>query len=455
MNKPYTNSQSPRYGARSLCDLARRFMLAISIVSMMLIAGIGHAETQDVDRILVIINDEVITQSELEHQMRKAKQNIAQQKITAPSDDLIRKQVLERIIVEKIQLQLAQRMGMIISDKELEDTINRIIEGNKLSQKEFYKKIEQEGTELSEFRDELRQQLLLQKLVDQQIKRRISVSENEVDQFLHNRDRLLGGSDAYNLSHIMIPIPESASPAKLQELAKRAQEILGKLESGEGFQQTAIAYSRGQEALEGGNLGWRSAGQLPELFATALAKMKPGEISGVLRSPNGFHILKLNDRRSSKTSKTVTQIRARHILLPTNDVLPESDTLKKIESIRQRIINGEDFATMAKSYSQDPLSAVKGGDLGWINPGEMVPEFENALTQLETGKVSQPVHTPFGYHLIQVQERRQQDIGEKLDRAEARKQIHGRKADELYQQWIRQLRDESYIKYLSDEDTDS
>ena len=412
----------------------------------------ARATVEEIDRILVVVNDDIITESELDSQIKTAKQRIAQQKIEAPSDALIRKQVLERAILERIQLQYAQRLGIKISSKDIDDTIDRIAKGNKISKEVFFRNLAKEGTDPPTFREELQRQLLIQRLIDQQIKRRISVSENEVSQFLETRNRLLGGKDAYDLSHIMIPIPESVSPSKLQDINKRAQKILTKLKEGAGFQQTAVAYSSTKEALEGGKLGWRSAGQLPDLFVNALAKMNPGEISDLLRSPNGFHILKLNNRRSSKKSKTVIQNRTRHILLATNDILPASDTLLKIKNIRQQIIDGNDFADMARSYSQDPVSAANGGDLGWVNPGEMVPEFDKALSQLKLNEISQPIRTNFGFHLIRVLERRQQDIGEKLDRADARKQIHARKSDERYQQWIRQLRDEAYIKYISETD---
>ncbi|GMR18135.1 MAG: peptidylprolyl isomerase [Gammaproteobacteria bacterium] len=412
----------------------------------------ARAATQEIDRILVVVNDDIITESELGEQIKMAKEQIAQQNIEAPSDELIRKQVLERTILERIQLQYAQRAGISISDKDIENTIDRIVEGNKVSKEVFFKNLGEKGTDLPTFKNELRRQLIIQKLVDQRIKRQVSISENEVSQFLETRNRLLGGKDAYELSHIMIPIPESASPAKLQNAKKRAQEIFAKLKGGADFQHTAIAYSSAREALEGGKLGWRSAGQLPDLFVGALANMKPGEISDLLRSPNGFHILKLNDRRSSKKSKTVIQHHTRHILLATNDVLPVSDTLLKIKNIRQQIIDGGDFADLARSYSQDPVSAANGGELNWVNPGEMVPEFDKAMSQLKLNEISQPIRTNYGFHLIQVLERRQQDIGEKLDRADARKQIHARKSDERYQQWIRQLRDEAYIKYVSETD---
>lgn len=413
------------------------------------------ASAQNIDRILVVVNDDIITASELDNQIQLTRTHIAKQKIKAPSEELLRAQVLERAIMDRIQLQLAQRMGITVSDKDIEIAIGNIVKRGNMTEKMFSKRLKKEGTALSDFKDDLRQQLLIQKLIDQQIKRRIAVSDNEVEQFLETRNRLLGGKDAYNISHIMIPIPESTSPEKLIAVKKQAERILAELKKGAGFRETAVAHSRGKEALEGGKLGWRNAGQLPELFVNSLAKMRAGEISDLIRSPNGFHILKLHERRTSKKSKTVTQAHTRHILIRTDDVLPTSDALNKIKELRRRIIGGANFESIAKANSQDPGSTVKGGNLGWVNPGEMVPEFDKAMAKLELNEISEPVRTPFGYHLIQVTERRQKDIGDKLDRADARKQIHARKAEERYQQWVRQLRDEAYIKYLPEPEKDA
>lgn len=402
----------------------------------------------ELDRMLVIVNNDVITRTELEERMRDAREQLRQRRIQVPDESLLRKQVLEQMIVESIQVQMAKRRGMQVSDAEVEQTIGRIAASRKLTPEAFLAGLQAQHMTPDQFREQLRHQILIRKLTEREINSRVRVSESEVDFFLQTRAKMMGGQDAYNLSHIIIPIPELANAETIARVRRRAEEVLAAIKQGGDFAQAASAYSRGKEALKGGDLGWRSAGQLPELFLEALANMQPGDVSPLIRSPSGFHILRLNDRRSTNTRKTVTQTRARHILLRTSEIQSEAQTLAKMERIIQRLKEGEDFAALARSHSQDPGSAAKGGDLGWTNPGQMVPEFEKAMNALAIGELSQPVRSQFGFHLIQVLERREKDIGSEVDRAEARRQIRSRKADERYQQWIRRIRDEAFVKFL-------
>ncbi len=404
---------------------------------------------QDIDRIVVIVNDDVITEIEAETRLQETKAQLSAQKIKLPPEPLLRKQVIERMILERAQLQLAERMGIRVSEDEIDQTIEKIAGRNRTTPDNLYKTLGKQGISSTQYREQLREQLIIQQLVERAVNNRITVSTGEIDEFLQRRNKLLGGQDAYNLAHIMVPIPESASPQAIQQAERQAQKIHDILEKGADFQETAIAYSRDKTALEGGELGWRSAGQLPELFLAALETMRRGGISSVLRSPNGFHILRLNDIRSVKKSKKVTQTRARHILLRPNAVRPENEIRRKLIELKQRIEDGDDFAALARAYSEDSVSAANGGDLGWFNPGQMTPRFEKAADALKPKEISAPVKTGFGLHLIQVLERRSRDIGEELDRNEARKQIRARKADERYQQWIRQLRDETYVEFVS------
>ena len=287
-------------------------------------------------------------------------------------------------------------------------------------------------------------------MVENNVHKRITVSDSEVDEFLQQRERLMGGSDAYQLSHIMIPVPEAASSDAISQAQQRARTLHDMLKQGADFQETASAYSKGRNALEGGKLGWKSAGQLPELFLTALQSMRQGDISEILRSPNGFHILKLEAKRSASHSKTVTQTHARHILMRSNEIRTPEQIRQKLQELKERIEQGDDFAKLARAYSEDTVSAANGGDLGWYNPGQMVPEFEKAAAALAPNAISKPIQSPFGYHLIQVLARRQMDIGEQLDRNEARRQIHARKVDERYQQWVRQVRDEAFVEFVDE-----
>ena len=403
------------------------------------------------DRVLVIVNDDAVTESELNRAMASARDQIRQRGIKMP-DDILRKQILERLIINQVQLQLAERRKIHISEQELDQAIEHMARERKQDTATLFAELSKQGIDPAQYRDSLREDLLVQKLVEQHLRNLVKVSPSEVDHFLETRRRLMGGQDAFNVSHIMIPVPETASAEAIAAARKQADAVLARLRAGASFKDVAAAYSRDEKALEGGALGWRTAAQLPELFLKTLIPLKEGDTSEPVRSPNGFHILKLHERRSSSTHKTVTQTRVRHILVRTHKLLPEQDALKKIRELRHRLEAGEDFAAVARAHSDDPVSAAEGGTMGWSSPGQFVPTFERAMDKLAINAISEPVKSPFGYHLIQVLERRQQDIGEDLDRAEAGKQIYARKREEQLQQWVRQLRDEAYVNYLVEGD---
>lgn len=413
-----------------------------------------HAAPVPLDRVVVIVNDDVITETELNQAMAAARQQIQARGIQVPNESLLRKQVIERLVVNQVQLQLAERRKIHVSEQELDQAIERVAGARNQDTGTLFAELARQGIDPAQYRESLREELLVQRLIDQHLQRLVKVSPSEVDHFLETRRRLMGGQDAFNLSHIMIPVPETASAEAIATARKQADAVITKLRAGASFKDVAAAYSRDEKALEGGALGWRTAGQLPDLFLKTLLTMNAGETSEPVRSPNGFHILKLHERRSSSSHKTVTQTRVRHILVRTHKLLPEQDALKKIRALRRRLDAGEDFAELAKAHSDDPVSAAEGGAMGWAIPGQFVPSFEKAMNALEPDTVSPPVKTRFGYHLIQVLERRQQDIGEQLDRAEASKQIYARKREEQLQQWVRQLRDEAYVKFLVEDDQD-
>lgn len=411
----------------------------------------GSAKVLDIDRVLVVVNDDAITAREFQSRLNAVKREITLRKGRIPPDDVLRKQVLDRMIIERLQLQYAERSGVRVADEAVERTLQGMAERNKMSVTQLRQALERDGVSYAAFRESVRSQLVVRQLLERDINARINVAESEVDNFLANQAAQGGISQEFNVSHIVIPIAESATPAVIQEAKKRADELRAKLRAGQDFEQAAVEYSQGQEALEGGKLGWKKSGQLPDLFRAALVKMQPGEISEVLRSPNGFHVLKLNDMRGG-VRKPVNQTHARHILIKTGEFQPQPAALQKIKQIRARIEGGEDFAALARAVSEDTGTNTRGGDLGWVSPGSTVPAFEKAMDALKPGQVSEPVVTQFGAHLIQVIERRRQDVGNERDRAEARQQIHARKADELFEQWVRQLRDEAYVEYRLDSD---
>ncbi len=412
------------------------------------VSGGNPAQVRQIDRILVVVNDDVITQSELDNRLKDIERRIAAQHIQAPSEDVLRKQILDRLIVEHLQLQVAKQLKIGVDKAQLDTAMQNIADQNHLSVPALYKSLAKDGIEPAKFREQIRNQIIIQQLVDREIKDRITVSQSEIDNFLANKSKSAADTE-YNISHILIAIPDSATPDVVQKARLKAEELLTKLRAGESFEQAAIGESQGHNALEGGNLGWKKAGQLPQLFVDALKNMKPGDISNVLQSPNGFHILKLNSIRGSNQVQTITQTHVRHILIRIDDLTSPAEALKRIEQLRERIVNGDDFAALARANSQDPGSASSGGDLGWVSPGQLVPEFEKAMNALKVNEVSEPVRTPYGYHLIQVLGRRVKDVTNEKNEASAREQIRARKEDERYDQWVRELRDDAYVEYLN------
>jgi peptidyl-prolyl cis-trans isomerase SurA len=426
-------------------------LLLLLLPSSMAAAPAPPKASAGVDRILVIVNDDVITETELANRLAETKKQLALEKIKTPPDDMLRKQLLDRMVLERLQLQLAVQTGIRVGDSEVDQAIEAIARRNNLSAENFRKALAKSGMDVAAYRAQTRDQLTIQQLLEREINNRVNVTDSEVSHFLENPQSRADMDVTYHLSHILIGIPESASPEAIQAAKKRAEDILRQLKAGADFEQIAVSYSQGADALKGGSLGWKKPGELPELFLGALKSMSPGAISETLRSPNGFHILKLNDKRGAAQAEAVTQTHVRHILLRTSEIQSLEDARQKLLNLRERVENDDDFAALARAHSEDTASAAGGGDLGWVNPGMMVPEFEKAMNALKPNQLSQPVRTSFGLHLIQVLGRRSHDITQERLEAAARQQIHARKADERYEQWARQLRDEAFVEYLLDE----
>ncbi len=426
-------------------------LLSLMLASPALAAPARPAAAGDIDRILVVVNDDVITETELADRLAQTRKQLAAERIKAPPDDILRKQLLDRMVLERLQLQLAAQTGIRVSEADVDQALESIARRNKLSVEDFRKALARSGIDIAAHRAQTRDQMIIQQLLEREINNRVNVTESEVGHFLENPQNRADMDVTYNLSHILIGIPESASPEAIQTAKKRAGDILRQLKAGGDFEQIAVSYSQGADALKGGGLGWKKPGELPELFLGALKNLSPGDVSEILRSPNGFHILKLNDKRGAAQAEAVTQTHARHILLRPSEIQSLEDARQKLLHLRERVENGEDFAALARAHSEDTGSAADGGDLGWVNPGQMVPEFEKAMNALKPDELSQPVRTTFGLHLIQVLGRRSHDISQERLEAAARQQIHARKADERYEQWVRQLRDEAFVEYMTDE----
>jgi peptidyl-prolyl cis-trans isomerase SurA len=403
-----------------------------------------------VDRIVAVVNKEVITEYELAERISRIRQDLQRRGTALPDRREIEHQVLERLIIEKVQLQFARETGLRVDDIELDRTVARVAEGNKLSLTVFRQMLERDGIPFDAFREELRNEVLMTRLRERDVTSKITISEGEVETFLLEQNERKGAATEYNVAHILVRVPERATPEQLEARRARAEDAVKRLKGGASFAQVAATYSDAPDALLGGNMGWRSQDRLPELFAEALVKLKPGELSGVLRSPAGFHVLKLIELRGAGAPQLVEQAHVRHILVRTNELVSEDEARRKLSNLRERIVNGVDFAELARLNSDDG-SASRGGDLGWIYAGDTVPEFERAFGELKLKEVSQPVKTPFGWHLIQVLERRTSDMSGERRRVEARKILRERKGDEAYQEWLRQLRDRAYVELRLEE----
>lgn len=431
----------------SMIQLARRLAFALLLLSGLLAAQPALAATDPVeaDRIVAVVGDEVITYFELRSRLGTVLQQLRKQGTPLPPQDVLERQMLERLIMDRVQLQFARETGLRVDDIQLDQALGRIATGNKMSMQQFRQALEKDGIPFSRFREDIREEIILARLREREVDSRLVISEGEVDNFLAQQKAAGGTQEEYELAHILLRAPESATPEQLQKLRARADQALKRARQGDNFSELTAAFSDAPDALQGGNLGWRPAGRLPGLYAEAAARMKPGEVSDILRSPAGFHILKLVAKRGSASMPPVQQTHARHILIRISEVVSETEARRKMENLRERLIHGADFAELARLYSQDG-SAAKGGDLGWLNPGDTVPEFERAMDALKDKETSPAVQSPFGMHLIQVLERRERDISEERQRINARQALRERKLEDAYQDWLRQLRDRAYVE---------
>jgi peptidyl-prolyl cis-trans isomerase SurA len=433
-----------------------RFIVLLAVaaagnVSAQQIASTSSIET--IDHIVAVVNETVVTRHELDEVLRATVRQLQKQGVQPPASSVLEKQLLERIILNQVQLQLAKETGLTVSDTELDQTLRRIAQQNNMSLPEFYSALERDGISFNRFRDEIRDEIILVRLKEREVSNRVHVTEGEVDNFLNSQEGSPSQDDEYRISHILIQVPEKATPSQVSEKRLRADAALAQLKDGAEFARVAAEFSEAPDAMEGGLLDWRPGAQLTKKFAEVLGPMKPGEITPVIQTQAGLHILKLVDRRGKKENGTptmVNQTHARHILIKISELTSETDARRRVLELKERLDHGGKFEELAKLHSED-TSAPSGGDLGWVSPGDTVPEFEQAMNTLKPGQISDPVQTPFGWHLIQVIEHRTQDVSQERQRQSARQAIRARKADAAFQEWLQRLRDRAYVEYRLEE----
>ena len=396
-----------------------------------------------VDRIVALVNDDIISQSELDSALNTLLLQL-DKNTQLPPMAALRKQVLDRLILKKLQLEAATLAGINVGEDQLAQTISNIAKQNNLSISQFREALEQQGMSFNSYREEIRSQLILAKLQDQEIRNRIRVSDQEVDTFLSQNAKNSGENANYHLSHILVATPEGASPEQLQEAETKANRIVGQLRDGADFKTMALSESDSSQALEGGDLGWRAANQLPTIFAEQVKNMAVGDVSNPIHTPSGFHIIKLNDIQGQQRV-IITQTHVRHILINTNELTSDEDAVTRLSQLKLRIEGGDDFGNLARSHSDDKSTAINGGDLGWTTPGDLFPQFEQVVRKLAPGEVSEPFRTDLGWHLVQVMERREHDNTATLQKAEAKRAIIKRKMEEESELYLRRLRDEAYV----------
>jgi peptidyl-prolyl cis-trans isomerase SurA len=399
------------------------------------------------DRVAAVVNDGVVLNSELDDQISIVGERLRAQKLELPPQNVLRQQVLERLVLQEIQTQRAAKAGLKVPDETLNSALQDVAQRNNIPLSQLPEALKQQGIDYAAYREDVRKELTLGLLRQRDVLQRIAITPREIDSYIEKEAKMPSADMEYDVSHILIAVPQEATQSQLDSATKRAQDVYTRAKGGEDFAKLAVAFSNSQTALDGGRLGWRKGGELPTFLADTIAKLKPGEVSELLRTPTGFHIIRLNDIRGSGGKKAIeTQIHVRHILMKTNELNDDALVHQKLETIRQRILKGEDFAGLAQTTSEDPGSQSQGGDLGWTGPGTFVPEFEAAISGLKDNEISEPFHTQYGWHIVQLLGRREYDTTDELKRRQAIEAIRASKADEETELWLRRLRDEAYVE---------
>lgn len=425
-------------------------MKSINFFLIVLLAGlmVSPAGAVPLDRIVAVVNDDVVLESELRERVRSIRGQLQESGQTMPPSSVLEREVLDQLILNKLQLQLAENSGIRVDDETLNRAISDIASRNQLSLAQFRQILEQDGYDFESFRQNIRDEMIIARLRQRHIEHRIIVTDFEIENYLATQQfqEQTGGDAEYRLSHILIAVPDGASDAEREQRRLIAEQVLEQLQAGRNFAELATDVSDGQQASEGGDLGWRKRDQIPSLFNEVVRNMSEGDVSSILENPSGFHIVELSEVRTTN-QQVVSQTKARHILIRTNELNPPDKVRTRLEQLRQRIIGGTDFAELARAHSEDTMSAVEGGELGWLSPGETVPEFEEMMSILEPGEISYPFETDFGWHIVEVLDRREHDGTEEYRRAQAREAIRNRKVEEAMENWLQEVRDEAYVEY--------
>jgi len=429
--------------------------LALGLLAVAL-HGTAGAQTRELatrgellDRVVAIVNDGVVLNSDLDAQVQMVTERLEQQHLELPPQNVLRQQVLERLVVQELQLQRAQHDGLKVTDEMLNGALTDVAKRNNIGLTQLPDVLAQQGIDYTSYRDDMRKEILMSLLRQRDVLQHISITPREIDQFLERQAKAPSENNEYNVSHILIAVGQEASPAQLDAADKRAHEVYQRAKGGEDFAKLAVAYSSSQTALEGGALGWRKGTELPTFLADVVARLKPGEVSEPLRTPTGYHIVRLNEVRGGTPSSMENQVHVRHILMKTNALADDATVRTKLSTIRERVLKGEDFSAIAQVISEDPGSAAEGGDLGWAGPGTYAPEFEQSINGLKDNEISQPFHTQFGWHIAQMLGHRQIDNSDEIKRRQALDAIRASKADEETELWLRRMRDEAYVEFKS------
>ncbi|HZF24622.1 MAG TPA: peptidylprolyl isomerase SurA [Steroidobacteraceae bacterium] len=428
-------------------------LIRLLLLSIALLSGIALAQTRELatsgvllDRVAAVVNDGVVLKSEVDSQTQMISERLQQQRTELPPANVLRQQILERLVLQEIQLQRADRGGVTVSDEMLNNALKDVAARNKIPLDQLPTALEAQGINYAAYRDSVRKEMTISLLRQRDVLSKIIVTPREVDQYLAKQSTSIE-SQEFNVSHILVSLPQAATPGQLEEVSARAHDIYERARKGEDFAQLAVTYSNSQTALDGGALGWRKGPQLPSFIGDLVAHMQPGDISEPVRTPSGFHIIKLNERRGAEQQVMVNQVHARHILMRTNELQDDATVKQKLEAIRTRILNGEDFAGLAAVTSEDPGSAAEGGDLGWEAPSTFAAEFAKVLGELKDNEISEPFQSQFGWHIVQLLGTRTHDNTDEVRRQRAYVALRDSKADEETELWLRKLRDEAFVEY--------
>lgn len=421
--------------------------LSLSAVLLLFTAGLHSAE---LDRIIAVVDDDIVMQSELEQMLARVRGELQEKGAELPPASVLERQVMERLILDKIQLQIAAQTGVEVTEENLDRAIDDIAQQNKLSIPQFKEILSSEGYEFERFRDDIRQEIIVSKLRREEVDRRIQVSDREIENEIKNAGDGVVNDDEFHIAHVLVTVPPNASDAERRAAEERAQSAVMRLADGADFGEIALAMSDAQDALEGGDLGWRKIEQIPSLFADAVRRLEIGALSDLITSPNGYHLVKLMGKRGGQ-KVMVEQTKVRHILITPNELVDEQAAIERLRQLGLRLESGDDFASLARTHSDDRGSALQGGDLDWVSAGQMVPEFEEVMLATEEGQTSAPFRSEFGWHILQVLDRRAYDGTVEVQRAKARGAVMARKREEAYQEWQRRLRDEAYVELRVEE----